>query len=94
MQLIKSAEFVWTDSFHCMVFCLLFHRNFVVTPSYKGGEGRILSLLKKIGLERFFYHCEDVVNSKIWEEKIDYIKVEEKLQTLRKESRIYLLKNL
>ncbi|MBQ4406566.1 MAG: polysaccharide pyruvyl transferase family protein [Bacteroidales bacterium] len=91
MQLIKSAEFIWTDSFHCMVFCILFHKNFVVTPSYKGGEGRILSLLKKIGLEsRFIFKCEDVVSSRIWDERIDYSKVDEKLGVLRIKARGFL----
>ncbi len=95
LQLIRTSEFIWTDSFHCMVFCILFHKNFVVTPSYKGGEGRILSLLKKMGLEsRFIYKCEDVVSRKIWNERIDYSNVEEKLGVLRIKAREFLIGNL
>ena len=95
LQLIRTSEFIWTDSFHCMVFCILFHKNFVVTPSYKGGEGRILSLLKKMGLEsRFIYKCEDVVSCKIWNERIDYSNVEEKLGVLRIKAREFLIGNL
>lgn len=95
LQLIKTAELIWTDSFHCMVFCILFHKNFVVTPSYKGGEGRLISLLKKIGLEnRFFYNNDDVAKSNIWNDKIDYYKVEEKLSKLRRMSSKFLIDNL
>ncbi len=95
LQLIRTSEFIWTDSFHCMVFCILFHKNFVVTPGYKRGEGRILSLLKKMGLEsRFIYKCEDVVSCKIWNERIDYSNVEEKLGVLRIKAREFLIGNL
>ncbi len=94
LQLIKTAEFIWTDSFHCMVFCILFHKNFVVTPSYKNGEGRLLSLLKKIGLEnRFFYNNDDVAKSNIWNERIDYTSVDEKLSNLRIKAKSFLRKN-
>lgn len=95
LKLIKTAEFIWTDSFHCMVFCILFHKEFVVTPSYTGGEGRIISLLKKIGLEnRFFYNSDDVAKSNIWNEKIDYLKVDDKLRDLKIKAREFLVKQL
>ena len=95
LQLIKTAEFVWTDSFHCMVFCILFHKEFVVTPSYTGGEGRMISLLKKIGLEkRFFYNSDEVEKSNIWSEKIVYSKVDEKLRDLKTHAREFLVEHL
>lgn len=52
---IDGAELVVTTSFHGVVFCLLFHTNFVYIPlnkKSKRGNGRVESLLKSVGLLR------------------------------------------
>lgn len=54
LRYIDCARVVFTSSFHGVVFCLIFHKNFVYIP-LKGelskGNGRVLSLLKMIHLE-------------------------------------------
>ena len=92
LRLVQTSEFVFTDSFHCTVFCILFRKQFITTPSYRGGEGRMLDLLKKLGIEnRFFYNPESVQNDvKRWEASIDYDKVYDKLNKLRAESKEFL----
>lgn len=54
LSFIENASFVITDSFHCAVFCILFHKNFLVIPNTskkKGMNERFLTLLKKMDLE-------------------------------------------
>lgn len=50
---INDAEFVVTDSFHCVVFCILFHRPFLVLTNHGSGMGmneRFQTLLGKTNL--------------------------------------------
>lgn len=52
---IREASFVITNSFHCTVFCLLFHTPFfVVDVQGQDMSSRITTLLKTIGLEDRF----------------------------------------
>ena len=50
---IDNAKFVVTDSFHCAVFCILFHKPFVVLANHGSGKGmneRFQTLLGKTDL--------------------------------------------
>lgn len=95
LKLIKTSDFVFTDSFHGMVFCILFKKQFIATPSYKGGEERYMDLAAKLGLEdRVFSNVNDVLASKVWTKKIDYENVYEKLESMRDVSRSFLIKQL
>lgn len=93
LKVIKTADFVVSDSFHCTIFCILFKKQFVTTPSYKGGEGRMVSLLKDLGIEdRFFYNISDIQNRKeLVYNPIDYDKVYLKLDKLCGESKRFLI---
>ena len=92
LGILKTADLIFTDSFHCSVFCILFKKQFVVAPSYQGGEGRMIDLLKKFGIEdRFYRSPKDLIdNIDVWSKPIDYDKVYAKMEILRKESRNYL----
>ncbi len=96
LKLIQSSEFVFTDSFHGTVFCIIFRKQFCVTPSYKGGEDRMIQLLKICGLENRYCKTTSEVKSKIQElrVKIDYDKVYEKLNLERKKSLDYLFSEI
>ncbi len=50
IEAIRHASFVVTDSFHGMVFALLFNKPFVVLENRSGGLSRIHSLLGHYGL--------------------------------------------
>lgn len=93
LGILNTADMIFTDSFHCSVFCILFRKQFVVAPSYKGGEGRMVDLLKKLGLEdRFYANPQDLINNfDVWNKPINYDEVHNKIKTLRKESREYLI---
>jgi hypothetical protein len=54
LSLIDKAEFILTDSFHCVVFSLLFHKPFAVfkkNGEWKGMNERFTTLLGKTNLE-------------------------------------------
>lgn len=90
---LKDSELVITDSFHCTVFSIIFHKKFIVIANPHRGNTRLENLLKIVGLEnRFFTDIKDVENSGILEKEINYEAVEEKLDVKRKYS-IDFLKN-
>lgn len=95
LSLIKTSDFVFTDSFHGMVFCILFRKQFVVTPSYKGGEERYMDLALKLGLEeRVYTSPKEIFCSKKWKDTIDYNVVYKKLDILRENSKSFLTQYL
>ena len=96
LGLINTADIIFTDSFHCSVFCILFHKQFVVAPSYQGGEGRMVDLLTKLGLEDRFYRNPDelINNMDKWLKHIDYSEVDKKIAIMKAESREFLIQAL
>ena len=92
---LKDAELVITDSFHCTVFSIIFHKKFVVVANPMRGIARLETLLSKVGLEeRFFTDIKDVMKSGILDKEIDYDEVEKKLAIHRKYSMDFLKKAL
>lgn len=60
---IKHSQFVITDSFHCMVMCLKFHKPFAVVTEKEGNVGmndRFYTLLDKMSLESVIMHKTEV----------------------------------
>jgi hypothetical protein len=89
---IRYARIVVSHSFHCMVFCILFHRRFVAIP-VKGKETRQRNLLKQLGLEDHI--CEEKTQlretlEKVLNKDIDYQKVENEIEKLRKQAKDFL----
>ena len=71
---IKNAEIVLTDSFHAVVFCILYHKQFIVFSRLNdkgepaGLDSRIDDLLRKLHLTEYKYE-----RNKKWDlEKIDF----------------------
>lgn len=100
LQLIYNSSFVITDSFHCIVFCLIFNKPFLslaAKNSFNGMNGRIESLLKFVGLnERIIYNQEDDINTiKIMiNKKINWNSINETILKFRKFSEELLSKSL
>ncbi len=60
---IKHAEFVVTDSFHCVVMCLKFQTPFAVITDIKGNKGmndRLYTLLTPLGLKERIIFKESI----------------------------------
>lgn len=86
-----DADFVFTDSFHACVFSIIFRRQFVVYGNKGRGMARFESLLRMFGLEdRLVTNVEDLESLR----DIDYDKVFEKLDDMRKVSMAFLQKAL
>lgn len=94
MNSIRSASYVITDSFHCMVFAIIFERPFIVFPSAPERSERMKSLLESLGIASRF--CKDyktfyIHKNELLETPIDYLQVKTKLAYLKKNSLNFLL---
>ena len=88
---IRNAEYVFTDSFHCMVFSYFFHKTFYVLP--KKGK---LQMSRILGLQDLLSTGNRVISSGFNVDEIDKMpnidweKVEMRIKQYRNSSRIYL----
>ena len=89
LELIRDAEYVFTDSFHCSVFSMLNGKNFFTFPRYADDgptstNGRLYSLLSLVKQEHRMV-CKNEqfdVKAKI-AEKVDYTIVHSELNKIR-----------
>lgn len=94
VQLIRDAEYVFTDSFHASVFSLLYEKLFFTFRRYNNDgivstNGRLYSLLSLVGLEeRLLKANEDVEQCMLM--PIEYKNVRTKLATLRDFTKQYI----
>lgn len=90
-----EASFILTDSFHGMVFAIIFNKPFVVVVNQGRGAARFESLLNRLGLQNRMVHknASYDVNHLI-ETPIDYDEVNSRLNTWRQESKNYLKASL
>lgn len=93
---ISNAKFVVTTSFHGVVFCLIFHINFIWFPlmgKRSNGNCRVIDLLKSINLSN---HIFSEINTleKVYTLPIDWDVVDIKLNSLRGLSLSFLQKAL
>lgn len=79
---ISQSDYVVTNSYHCMIFAILYKKNFIILGSEFGGNSRVLSLLESLGISnRFLTNLNetDILNLNA----IDYDLVSEKLSLLK-----------
>ena len=93
LNLIYNSNIVITTSFHATVFSIIFKKNFwVLSPS--NNKSRIYTLLSLLGIEERSLDSIETLKSKDINEKIDYEKVEKRLEELKKDSINWLKENL
>lgn len=95
VKYISEATYVCTDSFHCSVFSIIFHRQFMTfyrfaETSKTGRNSRIDSLFNLLGLQNRLY----TGNIFTIDNQIDYINVEKQLEHLRNNSLDFLKNSL
>lgn len=93
---IKSARIVVTNSYHGMLFALLFHTPFIVVP-VEGAKmnDRISTVLSAVGLEERFVSENDKKKiARLCEEEIDWASVDKALGKMRAYGRDYLKRSL
>lgn len=92
---IKYADYIITDSFHGMVFSILFKKQFVVLANKERGVSRFTSLLGKLGLmDRLILDLENINITNIFENSINYSGVDEKLSIERDKSFDFLMQSI
>ena len=86
----RDAEYVVTDSFHGMVFSIIFNKPFSIVMNPSGGNDRYISLLSQLGL------TECIVDEKLTPSSaiIDWEQVCSLLNVLRESSLLFLKQNL
>lgn len=91
LNLIKNAKYVIADSFHCIVFAILYHKEFFCYHRDIGGNVRITNLLEtfKISGDRFFYQWQDI-HDLINSTKLDYAAIDNILAVKREYSMKFL----
>jgi len=89
---LYHSDFVITDSFHGMVFSIIFRKNFLIFLNKKRGASRIESLLEDLGLKDRIIRTNNFNIFKI--KKINWNSVYKKLIVLEKISKNFLKKIL
>lgn len=88
---IKNASFVVTDSFHGMLFSILFKKQFLVVGNTERGLTRFSSFLSIIGLESRLVLPEDSLDTEnMVNTVIDYKAVVLEIEKLREASKQFL----
>lgn len=98
IRLIRDAQYVFTDSFHCSVFSMLYSKKFFTFRRYAGDgtvstNGRIYSLLSLVGLESRLLSGDENANE-LLKREIDYDDVHTKLNDLRQFTKQFVYKAL
>jgi hypothetical protein len=95
IKYIAGASLVITDSFHGVVFSLLYKRNFVVFAVNNGKNSRLMDLLELVGLKnRYFTSFEELNKSNIYNYDVDYSQVTPIIERERESSTAYLINSL
>lgn len=71
---IKNADLIITDSYHCMIFSILFRKRLLVLTANPTRMGRIKSLLRKLGIEKVYKEEVDNINDicQVIDDTVDY----------------------
>ena len=92
LESFRTASFVITDSYHGMIFSLLFKKQFLVLVNQKRGATRFEFLARQLKIENRL--CYGVLPSTDSLTPLNYNEVFERLDTLRHISRDFLSNNL
>ena len=92
---IAQSEIVITDSYHALIFSILYKKQFIVLPANIKNFNRLSELLNDLDLsDRIFYSYEEVLKNDRWKSKIDYDKVNQLLTKKVEASLSFLKKEL
>lgn len=89
LRSLDNAAFVITDSFHGMVFSVIFRKPFAVIVNQKRGKTRFTDFLQMIGLEERIINDPHAIPSRVFSE-IDYNDAFSKLNIGVRRSKAFL----
>lgn len=90
----NKCKFIITDSFHGMVFSIIYHKPFIAIANIKRGVDRFQSLLSLFNLNNRLMFEGDKIDKDSMLENIDWIVIDEKLRKLKSQSLSFLEQNL
>jgi hypothetical protein len=90
----KVANFVITDSFHGVVFSIIFKKQFIAIGNIDRGLARFKSILNLFGLSNRLIFKSSDLSEDILSKEIDFDKVHNILYSKRREASLYLEKSL
>lgn len=93
IELIRDAEYICTDSYHGMIFSIIYKKQFIVMKRFRDGSNmsantRIYEVLDKLGLKNRLWNGGNIYLQ--MKQKIDYDLVETKLMEYREMSYQYI----
>lgn len=92
ISLIRNAKYVFTDSFHSSVFSILYHVPFFTFPKVgKAQMSRITGLQSLVEIDSRMV-TTDMEIEKVYNQQIDWDRVDEILSEKRQESKQYIRK--
>lgn len=94
LSAIAYSGFVVTDSYHGMLFSIIFKRQFICIGNKKRGIDRFHTVLKKLGLEDRLVYVASDLSTEMIVKKIDYSIVDSKLDEFRGQSFNLLMEGL
>lgn len=95
LWILKNSELNIIDSFHGLMFSIIFKKQFICLCNCSGGAERFTNILKKLNLlNRLFSRIEDINIEEICSNLIDYDEVYKKLEILKEDSLKFLLESL
>ncbi len=95
LQTIAESSFIITDSFHGLVFSLIFQKKFIVVNAHPKRFTRIQSLLDMLNLtDRIVNTSVNTDINKILQTDINYDEVNLRLEQLKKESLNFIKSNI
>ena len=87
---IYHSSFVITDSYHGMVFSIIFKKPFIVYGNAARGKTRFVSVLNKLGLADRYVENGNNIELSIINDTIDWNKIHDSIQHRRNESLAFL----
>lgn len=95
VNLIYNAEFIYTDSFHCMLFAMKFHKPFLSYYADENRAPRLLALQKQYSLgNRIVSSVDEMRANKSLDFEIDYNEIDRVFSMQRKNSTLFLKKHI
>jgi hypothetical protein len=93
LRQIRGASFVVTNSFHGVVFCLIFHVPFaaiLIENEMSSMNSRIMDLLYNVGLTHRIMKPDEEISETMFRETIDWNSVDDKVDEMRIQSIAFL----
>jgi len=94
LEYFYNAEYVVTDSFHGMVFSIIFNKPFLVIANKQRGVSRFVSLLEQLGMSNRLIFENISFDDISLDQNLDYEEINRKVALERERAINYLHKNI